>query len=59
MVAFYGTVQGTVIRTADLRNHQGVQEDPKTLSASFCTNSYLLTPYRLRKPLYLVLYHPG
>lgn len=40
---FYGTVQGTFDQTADSRNHQGVQEVPKTLSQTFSTNSFPLT----------------
>lgn len=59
MVAFYGTLQGTFVRTANSCNHQGVREVPRTLSRSLCTNSSHVTLYRLRKPIYLVLYHPG
>lgn len=40
---FYGTVQGTLIQTANSRNHQGVQKVPKTLSRTFSTNSFHLT----------------
>jgi hypothetical protein len=39
---FYGTVQGTFDQTADSRNHQGVQEVPKTLYRTFSTNSFHL-----------------